>query len=108
MKPINLTLQSSQHLCLLLLLAGLLFGGMCYFLPLPIIWRILIIVLVGFATIYSCWRYALFALPSSVVAIQVNSKNQLLLVRKYGQQFAVQVASEHSGDQWLNGVKLPA
>ncbi len=91
MKPINLTLQSSQHLYLVLILASLLFGGMCYFMPLPVFWRFLMIVFVGLATTYSCLRYALLAHPSSVVAIQVNSKNQLLLVRKDGQQLAVQV-----------------
>lgn len=66
---------------------------MCYFVPLPVFWRMLMMVLVCLATAFSIWRYALLALPSSVVAIQVNSKNQLQLVRKDGQQLAVQVQS---------------
>lgn len=90
-KPIKLTLQSSQHLLALLLLAGVLFGGMVYFLPLPSFWRLFVMMYVGFATAYYCWRYALLALPNAIVAIQIDSKNQLELVRKDGKRLSVQV-----------------
>lgn len=64
---------------------------MSYFLPLQVFWRMLMMVPVVLATAFSIWRYAFLALPSSIVTIQINSKNQLKLVRKDGQHLSVQV-----------------
>lgn len=76
---------------MLLLCAGLLFGGMSYFLPMPAIWRVGIMALVWLITVYYCLRYALQKLPQTIVALHVNSKNQLKLVQKNGEQLEVQV-----------------
>ena len=91
MKPIHLTLQVSKYLCSLLVAGGLLFIAMIYFVPMAAWLRMLcVLVLVMIAT-YFCLRDAFLKLPNSVVAIHINNKNQLTLVRKDGQQLVVQV-----------------
>ena len=69
-----------------MLAAGLLFGGMCFFVPLPWLFRTVLVSAVLLATVYYCLRYALLKLPNSLVALHINNKNQLQLVCKDGQQ----------------------
>ena len=65
--------------------------AMVYFVPLDIGLRLLCALLMLMMVVYFCLRDALLKLPSSIVAMHINQKNQLTLVRKNGQHLPVQV-----------------
>ena len=81
-----MTLHASYRLLIVLVLAGVFFGAMCLFLPVPLWLKALLILTVLLLVVYSSLRYALLRWPNAVVAIQVNNSNQLQLVLKNGQQ----------------------
>ncbi|MGB4812527.1 MAG: protein YgfX [Methylophilaceae bacterium] len=91
MKPINLTLQVSFRLLILLIVAAISFGSLCFFLPISWFLCVVILCFVGGTAVYCSLRYALLWLPSSVVAISISNKNQLHFLRKNGEQLVVQV-----------------
>ena len=89
---------------MLLLAAGLLFGGMCFFVPLPWLFRTVLVSAVLLATVYYCLRYALLKLPNSLVALHINNKNQLQLVCKDGQQLEALVQANTVVTGYLTAV----
>ncbi len=91
MKPDILILQPSRILLALLVCAALFFGSMLFLVPLPSTLRLAILLMILGATIYFSLRDALLKLPWSFASLNINTQNQLQLVRKNGEQLDVNV-----------------
>lgn len=95
MKPIQLNFKSSIQLSALIV--GVSFGACCILIPLTLFWQIkllLSLVILGSASYAVCCD-GLLLLPWSCVALSVNVKNQLQLIRKDGKVLDV-VVQENS------------
>jgi toxin CptA len=88
-KPITLTLHPSRTLFALLVCAVFFFGLMVFLVPLSQVMRVVILTIALTATLHFCLLNALLLRTQSIVALKINSKNELQLVCKNGEQLEV-------------------
>jgi len=100
-KPITLNFKPSFILSTLLLSMSGLSGWLVYIVPLAFAIQCLALLMIGLATIYTLTD-SLHLLPWSPVALHVNAKNQLEILRKDGQRFSdVSLRADSIVTPWL-------
>jgi len=94
MKPIQLDFKPSIRLTLIICIMGL-GAGAILILP-ALIWQIKLPLgfLILTAVIYNVGQYGLLLLPSSCIALNVNSSNQLQLILRNGKVLSVDVCRD--------------
>jgi len=94
MKPIQLDFKPSVTLTLIICLIGI--GAGAILILTTLVWQIKLLLgfLIFTAVIYNACQYGLLLLPWSCIALNVDSRNQLQLVRKDGKVLSVVVCSD--------------
>lgn len=91
MKPIQLDFKPSIIASFLFTLMS--FGALSIVMLLPFAWQIKLSasLLIVISSCYAVCKYGLLLLPWSFVALKINSKNELKLIRKDGKELQVTV-----------------
>ncbi len=89
MKPIQLDFKPSKIASLLLTLMSLGALSIVMLLSLPWLIKLVLGMMIVVSASYAVCRHGLLLLPWSCVALKINSKNELQLVRKDGRELRV-------------------
>lgn len=91
MKPIQVDFKPSAFVSALLALMSV--GAFCIVMLMPFAWQIKLLLglLIAVSASYAVFLHGLRLLPWSIVALNINSKNQLKLAQKNGEFFEVLV-----------------
>lgn len=93
MQSIHITLLPSKLLLGLLLAISMLAAGIILSLPIALYFKMLIIALILLSSVYFILRDALLLLPWSWQSVAVNSKGELTITNKRGEQFQPALAA---------------